>query len=91
MQKILIHTEFIKLDALLKYAGLCETGGEAKELVQNGAVKVNGEVCTMRGKKCRAGDVVELDGQSVTSARDSKPCVCSHWKFKIIATSPRPA
>ena len=41
-------------------------GGEAKELVQNGAVKVNGEVCTMRGKKCRAGDVVELDGQSVT-------------------------
>ena len=50
MQKILIHTEFIKLDALLKYAGLCETGGEAKELVQNGAVKVNGEVCTMRGK-----------------------------------------
>ena len=45
MQKILIHTEFIKLDALLKYAGLCETGGEAKELVQGGAVKVNGEVC----------------------------------------------
>ena len=43
MQKILIHTEFIKLDALLKYAGLCETGGEAKELVQGGAVKVNGE------------------------------------------------
>ena len=61
MQKILIHTEFIKLDALLKYAGLCETGGEAKD----GAVKVNGEVCTMRGKKCRAGDVIELDGQSV--------------------------
>ena len=52
MQKILIHTEFIKLDALLKFAGLCETGGEAKELVQNGAVKVNGEVCTMLGKKC---------------------------------------
>ena len=60
MQKILIHTEFIKLDALLKFAGLCETGGEAKELVQ-----VNGEVCTMRGKKCRAGDIIELDGQSV--------------------------
>ena len=59
MQKILIHTEFIKLDALLKYAG------QAKELVQGGAVKVNGEVCTMRGKKCRAGDVVELDGQSI--------------------------
>ena len=46
MQKILIHTEFIKLDALLKYAGLCETGGEAKELVQGGAVKSG------RGSKC---------------------------------------
>ena len=65
MQKILIHTEFIKLDALLKYAGLCETGGEAKELVQGGAVKVNGEVCTTRGKKCRPGDTVELDGQTI--------------------------
>ena len=65
MQKILIHTEFIKLDALLKYAGLCETGGEAKELVQGGAVKVNGEVCTMRGKKLRGGDTVTLAGRTV--------------------------
>ena len=65
MEKIRIHTEFIKLDALLKFAGLCETGGEAKELIQGGAVKVNGEVCTMRGKKCRAGDTVELDGRTV--------------------------
>ena len=65
MEKIRITTEFIKLDALLKFAGLCETGGEAKELIQGGAVKVNGEVCTMRGKKCRAGDVVELDGQTI--------------------------
>ena len=61
MQKILIHTEFIKLDALLKYAGLCETGGEAKELVQGGAVKVNGEVCTSRGKKLRPGDTAEFE------------------------------
>ena len=68
MQKILIHTEFIKLDALLKFAGMCETGGEAKELIQGGAVKVNGEVCTMRGKKCRAGDMVELEGQTVQVA-----------------------
>lgn len=65
MQKILIHTEFIKLDALLKYAGLCETGGEAKELVQGGAVKVNGEVCTMRGKKLRPGDTVQFQGQEI--------------------------
>ena len=65
MEKIRITTEFIKLDALLKFAGLCETGGEAKELIQGGAVKVNGEVCTMRGKKCRPGDPVELDGQPI--------------------------
>ena len=58
MERVVIHTDFIKLDALLKFAGLCETGGEAKELIQAGAVAVNGEVCTMRGKKCRAGDVV---------------------------------
>ena len=68
MEKIRINTDFIKLDALLKFAGLCETGGEAKELIQGGAVKVNGEVCTMRGKKCRAGDTVELDGQTVQVA-----------------------
>ena len=60
MQKILIHTEFIKLDALLKYAGLCETGGEAKELVQGGAVKVNGEVCTMRGNTFSAHGIVDM-------------------------------
>lgn len=68
MEKIRITTEFIKLDALLKFAGLCETGGEAKELIQGGAVKVNGEVCTMRGKKCRAGDTVELDDQTLQIA-----------------------
>ena len=68
MQKILIHTEFIKLDALLKYAGLCETGGEAKELVQGGAAKVNGEVCTMRGKKINATDDVVFQGEHYTVA-----------------------
>ena len=46
---------------LLKFAGLCDTGGFAKELVQQGAVKVNGEVCTMRGKKIRPGDTVAVD------------------------------
>lgn len=66
MEKIRINTEFIKLDALLKFAGLCETGGEAKELVQGGAVKVNGEVCTMRGKKIRPGDDVCFAGQHYT-------------------------
>ena len=65
MEKVRIHTEFIKLDALLKFAGLCETGGEAKELVQGGAVKVNGEVCTMRGKKIRPGDTVTFAGHTL--------------------------
>ncbi|MCR4644330.1 MAG: RNA-binding S4 domain-containing protein [Oscillospiraceae bacterium] len=60
-EKVKIRTEFIKLDQLLKFAGLCDTGGFAKELVQQGAVRVNGEVCTMRGKKIRPGDVVEVD------------------------------
>ena len=65
MDKILIHTEYIKLDSLLKLAGLVETGGEAKLLIQNGQVEVNGEVCTMRGRKLRAGDTVTLDGRTV--------------------------
>lgn len=60
-----IHTEFIKLDSLLKFAGLCYTGGFAKELVQQGAVRVNGEVCTMRGKKIRPGDAVTVDKYTV--------------------------
>ena len=60
--EIKITTEFIKLDALLKFAGVAETGGAAKETVQNGEVLYNGEVCTMRGKKVRPGDTVEIDG-----------------------------
>lgn len=58
---VTIHTEYIKLDALLKFAGLCDTGGFAKELVQQGAVSVNGEICTQRGKKIRPGDTVQVD------------------------------
>lgn len=54
--KIVIDSEFIKLDNLLKLAGMCETGGQAKLLIQGGQVLVNGEVCTMRGKKMREGD-----------------------------------
>lgn len=61
--KIQITTEFIKLDSLLKFANAVATGGEAKQIVQDGLVKVNGEVCTMRGKKIRPGDVVEVDDQ----------------------------
>ena len=63
MDKIEINTDFIKLDAFLKFSGMCETGGEAKLCIEDGLVKVNGEVCTMRGKKLRPGDTVELDGE----------------------------
>ena len=60
---ITITTEFIKLDSLLKFANAVATGGEAKQIVQDGLVKVNGETCPMRGKKIRPGDVVEVDEQ----------------------------
>jgi len=59
-QEIAIKSEFIKMDSLLKYAGLCMTGGEAKSLIEDGCVLFNGEVCTMRGKKVRPGDQVSL-------------------------------
>lgn len=59
---IKIDTEFIRLDNLLKFAGAVDTGGAAKFLIQDGQVKVNGEVCTMRGKKMRKGDKAEVDG-----------------------------
>ena len=62
---IQITTEFIKLDALLKFAALVGTGGEAKYVIAEGLVKVNGDVCTMRGKKLRAGVVVEFAGETV--------------------------
>lgn len=62
MKQISIHTDYIKLDALLKFAGAVETGGEGKEVILAGEVLVNGEPCLMRGKKCRAGDVVSFRG-----------------------------
>ncbi len=60
MENITITTEYIKLQDLLKFAGVVYTGGEAKVLIQEGAVTVNGEVCTQRGKKLRQGDRVQL-------------------------------
>lgn len=59
-EEIGIKTEFIKMDSLLKYAGVCMTGGEAKTLIEEGMVFFNGEVCTMRGKKVRPGDEVAV-------------------------------
>ncbi len=59
-EKIEIATPFIKLDSFLKFAGAAETGAFAKQLVQDGRVKVNGEICTARGKKLKAGDIVSF-------------------------------
>nr|WP_255575657.1 RNA-binding S4 domain-containing protein [Caproiciproducens faecalis] len=61
IEKIVIDTEFIRLDALLKLGGAVDTGGRAKFVVQAGEVKVNGEICTMRGKKMRNGDKAEYN------------------------------
>ena len=66
MTDITITTEFIKLQDLLKLANLVGTGGEAKIVIQNGDVSVNGEVCTMRGTKIRPGDMVAFDGKELT-------------------------
>ena len=61
-ETIQIDTEFIRLDALLKFGGAVDTGGQAKFAIQNSMVLVNGEPCTMRGKKMRPGDVAEFQG-----------------------------
>lgn len=63
---VTISTEFIRLDALLKLAGLVDTGGEAKLRIQSGKITVNGEVCTQRGRKMRAGDTAGFDNVAVT-------------------------
>ncbi|MDD2956796.1 MAG: RNA-binding S4 domain-containing protein [Oscillospiraceae bacterium] len=68
MKTITIQTEFIKLQDLLKYANLVASGGEAKERIQQGEVTVNGEVCTMRGKKIRPGDDVCFAGEHYAAA-----------------------
>lgn len=65
METITIETEFIKLDALLKFSALTATGGEAKQVITDGMVAVNGETCTMRGKKIRPGDTVTFAGHTL--------------------------
>lgn len=65
MQIITIKDDFIKLGQLLKLAGLAESGVDAKKAVQEGLVKVNGEVDTRRGKKIISGDIVEYQGNKV--------------------------
>ena len=61
MNEIKIREDFIKLDSALKFSGAIGTGGQAKMVIQEGLVFVNGEVCTMRGKKLRSGDIVKFE------------------------------
>ena len=61
---VVIGTEFIKLESAMKYANAVESGGMAKAVIQDGEVKVNGEVCTMRGKKLYPGDKFSFMGTS---------------------------
>ena len=65
MEEIKLRDEFIKLGQALKAANLEESGAEAKEVIQDGYVEVNGEVCTQRGKKLVAGDVVSFEGNEI--------------------------
>ena len=70
VERVWIDTDYIRLQDLLKLSGVCSTGGMAKVVIQNGEVNVNGEVCTMRGKKLRPGDTVCFDRYTlqITSA-----------------------
>ena len=65
MEEIKIYTEYIKLDDLLKFAGILGSGGQAKAVILDGLVKVDGAVCLMRGKKLRGGEIVEFQGNII--------------------------
>ena len=68
METITITTEFIRLQDLMKLANMVSSGGEAKQLIQNGQVLVNGEPCLQRGKKLRPGDTVTFKNRTYTTA-----------------------
>lgn len=61
--EIEVRPPFIKLEQFLKLSAAVETGGMAKQVINDGLVKVDGEVCTMRGKKLKGGEKIEFDGQ----------------------------
>jgi len=64
VQELAISTEYIKLQDAMKFANIVMSGGEAKTLIQEEQVKVNGGICTMRGKKLREGDTFSFEGQT---------------------------
>ena len=57
-ETVKINTQFIQLQSFLKFKGIAETGGQAKEFIQDVIIRVNGDVCTARGKKIRPGDII---------------------------------
>ncbi|HHY23579.1 MAG TPA: RNA-binding S4 domain-containing protein [Clostridiaceae bacterium] len=63
MENVKINTEYIKLDQFIKWAGIVITGSQAKQIIIDGRVKVNDQVITLRGKKLRKGDIIEIDGK----------------------------
>lgn len=69
MEKVYFHTDFVKLQQLMKLANVVGQGSDAKVLIQEGYVKLNGEVCTMRGKKVYDGDIMEFEGESYLACR----------------------
>lgn len=72
METILIHSDFILLAQLLKWANLVSTGGEAKDLIQDGEVLLNGVIETRRGKKVFPNDIIEIDGTSYKILKEEK-------------------
>ena len=64
MEEVKITTDYIRLDSLLKFVSAAGSGGEAKILIQNGEISVNGEICAVRGKKLRPGDIVSVSGKN---------------------------
>lgn len=71
-EKVEIKTNFIQLQSFLKFKGISKTGGQAKEFIQNGIIRVNGEVCTARGKKLRNGDIVTAFGTDYLITDENK-------------------
>lgn len=70
MDKVVINTDFIKLDQMLKYAECVDSGGMAKNVIADGLVMVNGQVELRRGRKLRNGDIVELGGQKYVISKE---------------------
>jgi len=65
LEKVFIETEFIRIDQLLKFANIVGSGGEAKIIIKEGLVKVNGEIVLQRGKKIKHEDIVEIEDMKI--------------------------